>query len=65
MTYERKIIKDITKKNTVAIVVTNHVECYKHKMTLPTKRNNTIGRTNIKVLNFEHPCSHYAMIIIL
>ena len=33
-----KKIKDITKRKTVQIVVTNHVECYKQKLTLPHKR---------------------------
>ena len=35
---KEKIIKDITKKNTVDIVVKNPVECYKQKLTLPHKR---------------------------
>ena len=30
-----KVIKDITKRKAVSIVVTNHVEYYKQKMTFP------------------------------
>ena len=33
-----KLIKDITKRKTVEIVVKNPVECYKQKLTLPHKR---------------------------
>ena len=62
---KEKIIKDIMKRKIAEIVVKNPVECYKQKLTLPHKKNNTIRRTNITVLYFEHPSSHCAIIIIL
>ena len=34
----KQIIKDITKRKTVEIVVTNQVEWYKQQLTLPHKR---------------------------
>ena len=52
-----KRIKDITKIKTVEIVVTNHVEQYKQKLTLPHKK--------LTILYFEHSSSHCAIIIIL
>ena len=59
-----KILKDITKRKIVDIVVKNPVECYKQKLTLPYQKN-TIRRTNIQVLDFEHPNLHCAIFIIL